>query len=81
MNWDASNLLNGLYIAVAIMLIVLLYHMLFIVVDLRKIVRRIDMITDELEAVLWKPLSMTDKALDWVMHKLEEGKKHHHKGE
>ena len=78
MDWNASNLLSGLYVAVAVMLIVVLYHVLFIVVDLRKIVRRIEMITDELELVLLKPLSMTDKALEWVMHKLEDGKKHHH---
>ena len=80
MDWNSANLLSGLYIAVAIMLIVVLYHVLFIVVDVRKIVRRIEMITDELELVLMKPLSMTDKAMEWVMGKIEQGK-HHHKKE
>ena len=79
MDWNAPELLNGLYIAVAIMLIIVLYHVLFIVVDARKIVRRVETITDELESVLLKPLSMTDKALEWVMGKLEDGKKGHHK--
>ena len=72
-----DSLLQGLSVAVAVMLIVVLYHVLFIVVDLRKIVRRIEGITEELETVILKPLAMTDKAIDWVVHHLEHSKKHH----
>jgi len=65
--------LNGLNVVVYVMLIVVLYHVIFLAVDLRKIMRRIEGITEELEAVILKPLSMTDKAFKWMMHHMEEG--------
>ncbi|HVW66866.1 MAG TPA: hypothetical protein VHA78_04015 [Candidatus Peribacteraceae bacterium] len=80
MTWSSTDILQGLYIAVAIMIIVVLYHVIFIVVDLRKVLRRIEGITEEVEAVIMKPLSMTDKALEWVNGFIEEKarhKKHH----
>jgi hypothetical protein len=75
-----DNLQSGLYIAVAIMLIVVLYHVLFIVVDVRKIVRRASKITEELQDVILKPVGMVDMAMDWAMGFLEgqATKKHHH---
>lgn len=71
-----DNLLSGLYIAVAIMLIVVLYHVLFIAVDLRKIVRRAANVTEDLQNVIAKPIGIADKAMDWVVGFLE-GQKHH----
>ncbi len=78
-----DNLLSGLYIAIAVMLIVVLYHVLFIVVDVRKIVRRASKVTEELQEVILKPVGIADKAMDWVMGFIEaqaQGKhkdKHH----
>ena len=66
MTWSSLDILHGLYIAVAVMLIVVLYHIIFIVVDLRKTMRRIESITEEVETVIMKPLSMTDQAIEWV---------------
>ena len=80
--WTATTTLQALYIAVAVMLMVVLYHILFIVVDLRKILRRIETITQELEAVVIKPLALADKAMEWVVGYLEakqEKEQHHHK--
>ena len=48
MTWSSLDILHGLYIAVAVMLIVVLYHIIFIVVDLRKTMRRIESITEEI---------------------------------
>ncbi len=81
MNWSSDDILQGLFVAVAVMLIVALYHIIFIVVDLRKVMRRFETLTQEVEAVLMKPLSMTDRALDWMISFFEEkaekhGKKH-----
>jgi hypothetical protein len=73
-----ENLLSGLYIAVAIMLIVVLYHVLFIVSDARKIMRRAANLTEELQTVIMKPVGIVDSAMDWAVHFLE-GKKAHHK--
>lgn len=80
MSWSTDDIMTGLYIAVAVMLIVALYHVIFIVVDLRKITRRFDNLTEEVEAVLMKPLSMTDRALDWLIQFFnEKASKHHNK--
>lgn len=79
MTWSSVDILQGLYIAVAIMLIVVLYHVIFIVVDLRKVLRRIEGVSQEVESVIMKPLSMTDKALEWVNGFIEEKAKHHKK--
>jgi hypothetical protein len=77
-----ESLLSGLYIAVAIMLIVVLYHVLFIVVDVRKMVRRAQKVTEELQSVIIKPIGIADKAMDWVIGFIEgQGKHHHKKGE
>jgi len=77
MEWTSDNVLAALYIAVAVMLIIVLYHTLFIVVDLRKMLRSWRTISDQVENVIMKPLSITDKAMEWVMGYLEQGKKHH----
>lgn len=78
--WTTAGVLMALYVAVAVMLIVVLYHVLFIVVDLRKILRRIESITRQLESVIIKPLSVADKAFQWMIEYFEgEGKSHHKK--
>ena len=77
--WNGSDILTALLIAVAVMLLIVLYHALFVVVDLRKILRRIESITRELESVLVKPLSVADKAFQWVIDFLEGKDDHHHK--
>lgn len=79
MTWSPEDIMMGLYIAVAVMLIVTLYHVIFIVVDLRKIVRRVDSVTEEVETMIMKPLSMTDQALEWMINFFQEkadSKKH-----
>lgn len=81
MTWSPEDIMMGLYIAVAVMLLIALYHVIFIVVDLRKILRRIDSLTQEVEAVIMKPLSMTDQAIEWVINFFQEKaqKREHHK--
>lgn len=65
--WTTDGILSALYAAVAVFLLVVLYHVLFIVVDVRKIVRRTERITRELQAVILKPLAVTDEILSWVL--------------
>jgi cell shape-determining protein MreC len=85
MQLSSGEILTGLYIVIGIMLIVVLYHVLFIVVDLRKVLRRIEDITAQVESVILKPISMADQILEWVVDhieswKEEKGKKSKHKG-
>ncbi|TSC79172.1 MAG: hypothetical protein G01um101425_809 [Candidatus Peregrinibacteria bacterium Gr01-1014_25] len=70
----------GMWIAVSVLLLVVLYHVLFIVVDVRKIVRRFNRLTEDVESVLEKPLAMTDRLLRWGIAAIEEKtEKHQHK--
>ncbi|MDD5751061.1 MAG: hypothetical protein PHS73_00900 [Candidatus Peribacteraceae bacterium] len=72
---EAKDFLIGLEIAVAVMILLVLYHVIFIVVDLRKILRRVEGMTQELEDVLMKPLSMIDKILQWIIDMVESAQK------
>ena|SRR3989338_3334050 len=74
-----EGLLSVLYAVVAVMIIVVLYHLLFIVVDLRKIMRRMEDTTAQVEALILKPLAILDEAFQWAMDHLgssKRGKKH-----
>lgn len=79
MTWSPQDIMMGLYIAVAVMLIVVLYHVIFIVVDARKIARRISDLTEEVEAVIMKPLSMADQLLQWLVEFVQEKAEKHKK--
>lgn len=72
MTWAPADIMMGLYIAVAVMLLIVLYHILFIVVDARKIARRIENLTQEVEMVIMKPLSMADQLLQWMIEFMQE---------
>jgi hypothetical protein len=73
----------GLMIAVLIGILIALYHLIFIAVDLRKVIRRAERLTGEVESVVHKPLAVTDKLLKWVIHFIEaateEHQQHHRK--
>ena len=86
MQLTSGDVLIGLYIVVAVMLIIVLYHALFVMVDLRKILRRVEDITAQVEAVILKPISMADQIMEWVISNIDalakkKEKKHqeHHK--
>jgi cell shape-determining protein MreC len=70
----SQNLVVGLSLVVDVLLIIVLYHLLFLMVDLRKIFQRVESLTEELESVILKPLSLTDKAFQWILHFLEAEK-------
>lgn len=67
----SSDVLLYLQISVAIVLLIILYHVLFIVVDLRKILRRVDDVTDQVENVIMKPISVADNLLEMLVQFLE----------
>ncbi len=69
-----EGLLSALYAAVAIMIIIVLYHLLFIVVDLRKVMRRFEETTEQVEAMILKPLAIIDEAFGWVMNHMQNAK-------
>lgn len=77
MTWSPEDIMMGLYIAVAVMLIVVLYHVIFIVVDARKIARRISNLSEEVETVIMKPLSMIDQLIEWMVVFFQERTQKH----
>lgn len=78
---SADDVLTAILILVAIMLVVVLYHVLFIVVDLRKVMKRVQSVSEQVEAIIMKPLTMTDTILEWVLEYIESLDKagHRHK--
>ncbi|OGJ65228.1 hypothetical protein A3F36_04170 [Candidatus Peribacteria bacterium RIFCSPHIGHO2_12_FULL_55_11] len=70
---SARDALLGLQILISLIVVVVLYHILFIVVDLRKVLRRIDDITEQVEAIILKPISLADQILGKVMEMIESG--------
>jgi hypothetical protein len=75
-----DGLIGVLYALIAVMIIIVLYHVLFIVVDLRKIMRRFEDTTAQVEAMILKPLSIIDEAFEWVLDHMHGGKKKHKHG-
>lgn len=76
-----DDVLTGLLVLVAVMLVVVLYHVLFIVVDLRKVMKRVEGVSGQVEEIIMKPLTMTDKILEWALEyieSLDHSKKKHH---
>ena len=72
---ELSSIVAGLQIAVAVLVIILLYHLLFVAVDLRRILRRLEGITSEVEDVIMKPISMADSILQWITDYIEADQK------
>jgi len=72
---EAKDFLLGLEIAAGVMVIIVLYHTIFVIVGLRKIMRRVEGVTREVEDVIMKPLSMVDRILQWVIDMIENTQK------
>lgn len=74
-----ADILVYIRILVAIMLVVVLYHALFIVVDLRKILRRLEEITEQVESMIMKPLNVADHILAGIVDYLNAQGEGEHK--
>ena len=84
MEISSGDILAFLYILIGVMLVVVLYHVLFIVVDMRKIMRRVEGITQQVEEVILKPISIADQIFVWIKEQLDKRSQHkdshpHHK--
>lgn len=75
----SADVLTFLYILVGIMLVVVLYHALLLFTDVRRIMKRVDRVTEKVEEVVLKPLAIADQVLGNIMA-LFEGKAKKQKG-
>lgn len=60
-----SDVLTILSVIAVAMLIILLYHMIFVSVTLRRITQRMDDLSKEVEAVILKPIGAIEFLLEW----------------
>jgi uncharacterized membrane protein len=85
MQLNLNDILTILSILAVAMLVILLYHLIFASVSLRRIADRMDQMSKDVEAVILKPIGAIDYMLDWVLSMVDtmrvdsEHKKKHHK--
>lgn len=78
-----GDVLTLLSIIAVAMLIILLYHLIFASVSLKRIADRMDELSKDVEAIILKPIGAIDYVLDWflsVVDSMREDKKHGKKG-
>ena len=78
MQLSTDEIIILLQILTLIVAVILLYHLIFAVLSLRKILHRFDTVTKQVEEVVLKPISMADATVDWVVDFVEG---HHKKGD
>lgn len=61
-----------LEVTAVLLLIAVLYNFLFIVVDLRKVMKRIEVITKEVQNIILKPINLADHVLEGISKYMEE---------
>lgn len=62
----AAELLTGLHIAIAVVVLIVLYHALFAIVNIRKITKRAEKASEAAEELVLKPLAIVEGVLDVV---------------
>lgn len=72
----AQDVFMFLSILAVLLVILSLYHLLFILVDLRKITRRFEDVTQQVEALILKPISVADQILEWILEQVNDRTKH-----
>lgn len=86
MQLSLSDILTVLSVIAVLMVIVLVYHLIFVSVSLRRIAERMDDLSKEVEGLVLKPIGAVEYLIDWFAGAVEgmragkeEQKKVHHK--
>lgn len=79
-----GDVLTLLSIVAVGMLIVLLYHLIFASVNLRRTLKRMDDLSKDVESLILKPIGVIDYVIDWILAIIEgtrdsDKKGKHHK--
>lgn len=83
MQLSINDILTVLSVIAVGMVIILLYHLIFVSVSLRRIADRMDDLSKEVEAVILKPIGAIEYLIDWFgsavegMREKDERKKGH----
>lgn len=68
----AEELLLGLQIAIAVVVLIILYHTLFIVVNLRKSTTRIENVTKNVEQTILEPIETAKQGIKLIQSFLQK---------
>lgn len=71
MQLTINDILMLLSIVAVAMLIILLYHLIFTAVSLRKLSQRLDDLSEDVESIILKPLGAIDYMIDWFLAVVE----------
>ncbi len=66
MQLSTDEVIIILQIAVFVLLLVLIFQLIFAAMSLRKVLKRVDTVTSQVEQIMLKPISLADTAVDWV---------------
>lgn len=72
-----NDILTLLSILAVGMLVILMYHLIFVSVSLRRITDRMDQLSKDVEAVILKPIGAVDYMLDWFLSMVDSMKADH----
>ncbi len=87
MQLSLNDILSLLSVIAVLMVIILLYHLIFVSVSFRRIADRMDDLSKEIEGLVLKPIGAVEYLIDWFASAVEgmragkevEEKKTHHK--
>lgn len=71
MQLSLNDILSLLSVIAVLMLIVLLYHLIFASVSLRRIADRMDDLSKEIEGLILKPIGAVEYLIDWFASAVE----------
>ncbi len=78
-----NDILTLLSIIAVAMLVILLYHLIFVSVALRRISERMESLSQDVESVILKPIGAVEYLVDWFISAIEgmqHGKKKKEEG-
>lgn len=73
--FTSADLLLYLQITIAVVALIVLWHVMFIAIDLRKVLGRVEAITKEVEGLILKPIGVADQILEAIMEFVEDKQK------
>ncbi len=82
MEFTAQDAITFLTVLAIVMVIIVLYHVIFIVIRARRITERLDDVTKEVEGMIMKPLSLMEESMSWITEfllSMYTDKSDHHK--
>ncbi|MEQ1849746.1 MAG: hypothetical protein ABL890_04110 [Candidatus Peribacteraceae bacterium] len=69
-----SDILTLLSIIAVALLIIILYHLIFVSTSLRRTAERVDQLSEDIESLILKPIGTIDYMIDWFIAMVENMK-------